>query len=197
MSRYGRCGGCARATTCGFLADAKKALAGHGKLISSVKVNCRRAYEVDFEPGDRVRIKTLQDFPDRFTMPISSKAATYLGGSFGTVMSWSKSGKVNVILDPDDEGVDVLYIPTGEYTEDMEWCRVQSFQHRDLAKIDEPKRELCAGCNIVADAEGKPETWRGKNRAIAGGCNWPGFEGCIGPRETFDASTGPAPWETN
>ena len=179
MSRYGRCNGCGRNASCDFLARAKVVLSGHGGLIVSVKVNCRRAYEADFQPGDRVRVKGDSDFPDemfRAYGKISAKARQWLSGESGTVLSWSKTGKVNVLLDHhgEDEG-EYLYVDMGEH-EAVPWCRLQSLQHRDIAKIDEPRRVFCEPCSVPMDAAGQPETWAGRNDAKCGGCAW-GFDG--------------------
>ncbi len=165
MSRYGKCGGCGRKDGCQFLVSAKAALAGHGKLISSVKINCGRVYESDFAAGDRVRVKTSSDFGEadwgwNGWRTLSEKARQYLTGSEGTFLSWSKDGKANILFDREEDGFDSLSFGLED---GHEFCRVQSLQHRDIVNIDQPRRAFCPGCQLPFDEKGEPEFWFGRN----------------------------------
>lgn len=166
MTQYQPCIGCARKATCETLASVRKAVAGNGHAMSVVRVNCKRVYEADFKPGDRVRVRVVRDCREWST--ISLKARRSFAGHAGTVFGWQRSGRVLILLD------DRIY---WDEADEVGMCRLQSLQHRDIELLGDPARGTCKDCGIILDAEGYPVEWTDSREGKKGGCQFGGM-GC-------------------
>lgn len=167
--KYQKCLRCRLKADCSILAAIKDVVAGHGSIISSVRPRCGAPYKEGFDTGQRVKIA--------YSGNNMRQKVQFLSGYEGTVLSWSQTGKVNVLLDAEDDcdPKGPLYFE-GSYGDEIAFCRLQSFWSDEVTPLDEPKRKTCE-CGAVAGKDGRFDVWRGLN-GEHGFCDVGGGEFC-------------------
>lgn len=187
MTVYSNCRMCGQKATCEVYAAARAAIKGNARLFGGVRLACKKVYQRDFPRGSRVRVKRWDVLGD-----VSYKTRRHQGAT-GTIAFWGKSGKAYVYLDEEQ------YEEGGDYSADRELCQMQSFEHRDLAALEEPQRTFCSFCDNLIGPDGAPVKWSGRNGEARGGCGNAGYGPCAipapRPEHPDKDDSSPPPWD--
>lgn len=147
MTYYRTCTNCAHdRDECATLANVRRAIAG--MHITSVKFKCENRAPI-FRTGDRVTVTWL----------INSEIDDYYPGDWGpetwpaTVVS-EVGSKFVIVVDDVPSSHDT---PARDYIQSSNlYCKVSASK---LARLDEPKRPVCALCGIVGTSDFK-DCWQ-------------------------------------
>lgn len=126
MTVFHPCLGCLTKNDCDIKRDVTKAL--KGQPISKATIRCDLPFTRDFPPGTRVLVGAY-DHVD---------GEVFYDNAAGTVINRSASKRAKVLIYLDE----AVHSPNGEE------LRFTTSYPRDLAKLDEPKCEMCKSCGL-------------------------------------------------